>query len=158
MPFIAAVNLFCRDVCREPEQHLLFWSPRMSSEVFRVVTPPLSARSLWLTSFSLMNSWSPLTATNRFFQISLKIPFPQNFRIQPTLSGWVFCGAESGGPWDGKHVGPFKQETRFGLLRFFFTVSGVQNKNLGSAFYFPNKTSWVIVKTSSGSNSRPVWN
>lgn len=47
-----------------------------------------------LTSFSQTNSWSPLRARKRFFQISRKIPFPQNFRIQPTFSGG---GAESGG-------------------------------------------------------------
>lgn len=57
-----------------------------------------------LTSFSLMSSWSPFRTTNWFFQISLKIPFPQNFRIQPTLSGWAFCGAQSCGPWNKNQV------------------------------------------------------
>ncbi|TNN24344.1 hypothetical protein EYF80_065532 [Liparis tanakae] len=47
------------------------------------------------------SSWSPLRTTKRFLQISLKIPFPQNFRIQPTLSGGTCCGAESDAPWTG---------------------------------------------------------
>ena len=50
------------------------------------------------TSFSEMYRWSPLSITKRFFHISLKIPLPQNLRIQPTLSGCDDSWLTSWGP------------------------------------------------------------
>lgn len=91
----SAVRLYDNAVClsHEVEHHL------ESTVIIKGLT--CRPAPLWLTSFSQMNSWSTLRTTNRFFQISLKIPLPQNFRIQPTFSVWRCCCAESCGPWTG---------------------------------------------------------
>lgn len=94
-----------------------------------------------------MNSWSPLRTTKRFFQISLKIPLPQNFRIQPTFSGWACCCDVSCEPWTGNR----KQEAVRGAASHHgsdkWKLGGSGPKSVSAAhFLFSPPLTWMGIK------------